>query len=406
MKMLVAMGTDPEDKNINKEEDDVLSAGDITTAFLKTEDYGPNEVPRWVVYKAYKGAKARLFQLLGPLYGQRDAGYRWWETLSKWLLSQGFIRSDNDKCLFTHPLTRMRIAVHVDDILARGSRVETELFWKQMEVRFGLKTWEIVDYENPILFTGYTISKVLKDGKAWYTMDMISDIEAFLAEAGVDTRRRTAAPMPYKGELTEDKSGVSEQEHRWYRSMLGSLNWYTNIRYDIAYEVARLAQYAAKPTRGAMKALKRVLAYLSTTRHTQLAVPRVYGDTMHVYSDSDHAGDKAMGDTRSHTGVIMLMNGMLITWRSNKQPKTSLSSAVAEIYAMSAAVKDAKLRMHIAKEMLLPVKWPMQLYVDNAAGESFQHSTCSSSKMMGIFDLHDKWVKELKDEGKVWAVHI
>ena len=170
--------------------------------------------------------------------------------------------------------------------------------------------------------------------------------------------------------------------------------------------MARLAQYAAKPTRGAMKALKRVLAYLSTTRHKQLAVPRVYGNTMHVYSDSDHAGDKAMGDTRSHTGVIMLMNGMPITWRSNKQPKTSLSSAVAEIYAMSAAVKDAKLRMHIAKEMLLPVKWPMQLYVDNAAGESFQHSTCSSSKMMGIFDLHDKWVKELKDEGKVWAVHI
>ena len=224
VKMLVAMGTDPEDKNILKEEDDVLSAGDITTAFLKTDGYGPNEVPRWVVYKAYKGAKARLFQLLGPLYGQRDAGYKWWETLSKWLLSQGFIRSDNDKCLFTHPVTRMRIAVHVDDILARGSRVETELFWAKMEARFGLKTWEIVDYENPVLFTGYTISKVLRDGKAWYTMDMITDIEAFLADAGVDTSRRTTAPMPYKAELTEDTRGVSEQEHKWYRFMLRSLN--------------------------------------------------------------------------------------------------------------------------------------------------------------------------------------
>ena len=45
--------------------------------------------------------------------------------------------------------------------------------------------------------------------------------------------------MPYKAELTEDTRGVSEQEHKWYRSMLGSLNWYTNARYDIAYEVAR-----------------------------------------------------------------------------------------------------------------------------------------------------------------------
>ena len=53
-----------------------------------------------------------------------------------------------------------------------------------MEERFGLKTWEIVDYENPVTFTGYTISKVTKQGKAWYTMDMIADIEAFFAEAG------------------------------------------------------------------------------------------------------------------------------------------------------------------------------------------------------------------------------
>ena len=48
----------------------------------------------------------------------------------------------------------------------------------------------------------------------------------------------------------------------------------------------------------------------------------------------------------------------------------------------------------------------MQLYVDNAAGESFQHSTCESSKLKGIFNLHDKVVKELKDENKVWAVHV
>ena len=55
-------------------------------------------------------------------------------------------------------------------------------------------------------------------------MDMITDIEAFLADAGVDTSRRTTAPMPYKAELTEDTRGVSEQEHKWYRFMLRSLN--------------------------------------------------------------------------------------------------------------------------------------------------------------------------------------
>ena len=216
----------------------MVSSGDIRSAFLQADDYGMGEVYRIVGYKAHKGAKLRLFQLLGPLYGQRDAGYKWWESLSKWLISIGFVRSDNDKCVFAHPITRMKLAIHVDDILARGSRKQTKLFWELMGTRFGLKYWDIVEYDNPVVFTGYAISKVKRNGQVWYTMDMVTDIEAFLAEVGVDGSRTTTAPMPYKGELTQDKEGVSEQEQ--FRSTLGSLNWYTNARYDI--EVARIAQ--------------------------------------------------------------------------------------------------------------------------------------------------------------------
>ena len=188
--------------------------------------------------------------------------------------------------------------------------------------------------------------------------------------------------------------------------MIGSLSWFTNVRYDIAYEVNRIAQYTAKPTKGAMKALRRVLAYVSTTRDKKLAVPRVKGNTWHIYSDSDHAGETAMGNTRSHTGVIMLLNGMPVHWRSNKQPKTSLSSAAAEIYAMSEAVKDASLRYWIAEDMHIATDWPMMLHVDNGAGESFQKSTCGQTKLKGIFNLRLEWVKELKNEGVVKAVHV
>ena len=77
------------------------------------------------------------------------------------------------------------------------------------------------------------------------------------------------------------------------------------MRYDIAYEVSRLAQYSAAPTQGAIKALKRVLGYLSTTRDRQLMVPRVKGNIWTLYSDSDHAGDMGSGSSRSHTDVIV-----------------------------------------------------------------------------------------------------
>ena len=406
VKTLVAMGTDEQDPHITKEEDDVCSVGDITGAFLLADEFGSEEMIRWVGYKPYKGAHMRVFQLLGPLYGQRDASYRWWESLSAWLQAQGFIRSKHDQCLFVNPDTHMRIAVHVDDILARGSRKQTELFWAALNNKYTLKEWEIVDYDNPVTYTGYTIGKVSKGGKPWYTMDMINDIAAFLTDQQQDGSRPVSAPMPYMAELTKDKGAVTDKEHTWYRSVLGSLQWYTGVRYDIAYEVSRLAQMTAAPTQGALKALKRVLGYLSTTRDRQLMVPRVKGNAWNTYSDSDHAGDMGMGTTKSHTGVIMLLNGMPIHWRSQKQPKTSLSSAEAEIYAMSRAVKDACLRLWVVEDMHVHVKWPMTLHVDNAAGVSFQHATCGNTQMKGIFKMSEDWVQDLKDEDKVVSVHV
>ena len=162
----------------------------------------------------------------------------------------------------------------------------------------------------------------------------------------------------------------------------------------------------AAPTQGALKALRRVLGYISTTRERQLMVPRVTGNEWTTYSDSDDAGDMGMGTTKSHTGVVMLLNGMPVHWRSQKQPKTSLSSAEAEIYAMSRAVKDACLRLWVAEDMNMNVTWPMTLYVDNAAGVSFQHTTCGNSQMKGIFKMSEDWVQDLKNLDKVKSVHV
>ena len=50
-----------------------------------------------------------------------------------------------------------------------------------------------------------------------------------------------------------------------------------------------------------MKALRRVMAYLVTVPDKCLEVSRVVGDTWHIYSDSDHAGDTVMGTSKSHT---------------------------------------------------------------------------------------------------------
>ena len=80
-------------------------------------------------------------------------------------MEQGFSRSHNDKCMFVNPVTHMRLGIHVDDIIARGSRKQTRLFWAALGEKYPLKMWEEVDCDNPLVYTGYIIGKEVRDGK-------------------------------------------------------------------------------------------------------------------------------------------------------------------------------------------------------------------------------------------------
>ena len=66
VRSLVFMGGKPED---------ILSRIDVSVAFLQSEEYGPIEPPRDVLYTPYiiKEAMEYVFQLRGPVYGQCSA---------------------------------------------------------------------------------------------------------------------------------------------------------------------------------------------------------------------------------------------------------------------------------------------------------------------------------------------
>ena len=150
----------------------------------------------------------------------------------------------------------------------------------------------------------------------------------------------------------------------------------------------------------------RVLAYLVGTLDHKLTVPRVKGTVWDFHVDSDHAGDRKYGDTRSRTGIMCLCNGMPFHWRSNKQPETAMSSAAAEIVAMSECMKDVKLRLYIAEEAGIDVKWPAEIYVDNKAGVHFQNKMNPDSKLKGVFDMRNGWLKELHDKKRFKVIKV
>ena len=123
------------------------------------------------------------------------------------------------------------------------------------------------------------------------------------------------------------------------------------------------------------------------------------------YTDSDHAGDKGM-TTKSHTGIMLVLNGVPVHWRSKKHPKTFSSPAHAEIYACSEGIKEARAFQWVASELGMNLPWPMIIYVDNQQVISFQKGSCVNSKLKGMIDTRESWVRELRDDGMVEVVKV
>jgi hypothetical protein len=300
----------------------------------------------------------------------------------------------------------MKVLAHVDDNMARGPRTESIKFWTALHARFGLKFWEFVGMGQEKQFLGVTVFKAMMEGRTVYGMHQNADVLAFVDEHG-SGGPPVKSPQPKKHELYSDMTLLGPGDQKRFRSQLMSCSWFAcSTRLDIAAPVNRIAQQLSHPTVGGSRALDRVIRYLSHRPcFTLVAVrARAAENDWKFWVDSDLAGEPH--ETRSRTGQIFQLNGMPVAWRSTKQPATAFSSAAAEIYAFSEAARDARLMIWRAEDMGAGFEYPIKILEDNAATVSFQKSTTPYSKLKGVYNLRDKWVRELKDMKLIMAEKV
>ena len=164
----------------------------------------------------------------------------------------------------------------MDDIIARGQRKASNEFWQSVDRKFGVKSWGFVEDGQPQTFLSMRISCSRKEGIRWYSIDQSEDIAQLLVDEDVTGTVPVTAPMPDRDELTSDPTPVTPKQHKWVRRVVGALSYYANTtRFDISYEVNRVAQYLQTPTLGTVKAIKRIMAYLAGTTNKVLRVARV-----------------------------------------------------------------------------------------------------------------------------------
>ncbi|XP_024172401.1 uncharacterized mitochondrial protein AtMg00810-like [Rosa chinensis] len=119
-----------------------------------------------------------------------------------------------------------------------------------------------------------------------------------------------------------------------FREMVGSLQYLTITRPDIAFAVNSVSQFMSQPRAPHLIAAKCILCYVKgTLGHGLHFSPQRQLAHLSAYSDADWAG--CLESRRSMSGYLIYLSNTLVSWCSKKQPTISHSSAESEYRSLA-----------------------------------------------------------------------
>nr|GEV64737.1 hypothetical protein [Tanacetum cinerariifolium] len=276
----------------------------------------------------------RVYKVKKALYRLHQAPKAWYETLSTYLLDNGFQRGKISKTLFIkrHKGDILLAQVYVDDII------------------FGLQVKQKKD--DIFISQDKYVAKILK-------------------KFGFTEVKNASTPMKTQKPLLKDEDGEEVDVHM-YRLMIGSLMYLTSLRPDIMFAVCACTRYQVKPKVSHLHAVKRIFRYLKGQPKLGLWYPKDSLFDLVAYTDSDYVG--ASLDRKSITRGCQFLGCRLISWQCKKQTAVANSTTEAEYMAASSCCGK--------------VFWIQNQLLD--------YGDCNEKKLIQMIKIHtDKNVAEL-----------
>ncbi|GKC29209.1 putative ribonuclease H-like domain-containing protein [Tanacetum coccineum] len=201
----------------------------------------------------------RVYKVEKALYGLHQAPRAWYETLSTYLLDNGFQRGKIDKTLFIKRDKGdiLLVQVYVDDIIFGSTKKSlcTE-FEKMMHKKFQMSSMGELTF-----FLGLQVKQ--KEDGIFISQDKY--VTEILKKFGFSDVKTASTPMETHKPLLKDADGEDVDEHL-YRSMIGSLMYLTSSRPDIMFAVCACARFQVNPKSSHLHAVKRIFRYLKGCR--------------------------------------------------------------------------------------------------------------------------------------------
>jgi hypothetical protein len=329
---------------------------DVNTAFLygelqeeiymeQPEGMEDLEHPDWVC------------RLKKGLYFLKQSPRVWNEELDCCMKPMGLSQCKADNCIYwkrqDHSI--VLVAIYVDDIII----ADNDPGLRQQIRDDLLRRYEMKDLGELHWVLGMRITR--DRSKGTIRVDQERYLGDILKRFGMEGSAPVETPMATGCQLSKEMEPSTAEEIEYmkgvpYRSAIGSLMYAaTGTRPDLAFAVGRAARYCANPGLPHWVAVKRILRYVKRTLNYGLTFTKgfcgngINGLTFEGYSDADWAGD--LDKRRSTTGYIFQMAGGPVSWSSQLQATTALSTVEAEYMAICSTAQEALWLQHLLHEL-------------------------------------------------------
>ncbi|GJU87198.1 putative ribonuclease H-like domain-containing protein [Tanacetum coccineum] len=235
----------------------------------------------------------KVYKVEKALYGLHQAPRAWYETLSTYLLENGFRRGTIDKTLFIKKDKGdiLLVQVYVDDIIFGSTKKSlcTE-FESLMHKKFQMSSMGELTF-----FLGLQVMQ--RDDGIFISQDKyVADI---LKKFDFVTVKIASTLIETNKALLKDEEAEDVDVHL-YRSMIGSLMYLTASRPDIMFAVCACARFQVTPKVSHLHVVKRIFRYLKGQPKLGLWYPRDSPFALEAFLDSDYA--RASLDRKSTIG--------------------------------------------------------------------------------------------------------
>ena len=317
-----------------------VSIGDCQDAFLQAPIQEAAEVWVWPPPEAQE-SEGHAWLLRKTLPGLKGGPAAWGDHATETTTREfGLTPSRIDPCLSSDPKKEIWCLRHMDDYLMVGPRRNLDEIHEGMASKMKLRDITYVDTAgDSVQFLGWILTRTSQGFDVQVNNQLA---QAIVEDAGLQGTTRVCQ-VPGTRDRVVDDTPASDLEHRYYRTQVGRLLFYSVLRPDLQLATTRLSKHVHAPTAGNLVMLKRAIRYLRSTSHLVLHLrpvglrPRIEAQT-----DSDWAGSD---DRRSTTGGVITVAGACVLSYSRTQASRALSSCEAELYAMGSGAVEV-LQLH------------------------------------------------------------